>query len=333
MRIAIVGCGLIGNKRAKALGNAHQLVATADSNLGRAQQLANQYAGCAASADWREVVRRGDVDLVIVATTNDMLAPVTLAAVQSGKHVLVEKPAARSAAEIEPVAKAARDAFAASGVVVKVGFNHRFHPAFLKARDIVDSGALGPLMFLRARYGHGGRLGMEKEWRGNPAIAGGGEMLDQGVHLIDLSRWFLGDFADVTGHVGTFFWDWPVEDNGFALLKTAAGQVAWLHASCSEWKNLFSFELYGKAGKLAVDGLGGSYGVERLAYYQMLPQMGPPETTIWEYPGEDRSWHAEFAHLLDCIERRRQPMGNLDDALATLRVIGRLYEQSAARGG
>src|SRR5262249_25257000 len=162
-------------------------------------------------------------------------------------------------------------------------------------------------------------------WRGNPQIAGGGEMLDQGVHLVDLSRWFLGEFTEVTGHVGTFFWKWPVEDNGFALLKTAAGQVAWLHASCSEWKNLFSLGIYGRDGKLAIDGLGGSYGVERLAHYQMLPQMGPPPTTIWEYPGEDRSWHDEWDDFVASIRDKRQPSGNLDDALAALVVIRRLY--------
>jgi len=327
LHVAIVGCGLIGNKRAKALTDS-RLVVTADTNLARAQQLAAQHTGCVATADWREVVSRPDADVVVVATTNDQLAGITLAAVEAGKHVLVEKPAARNAGELEPVAAAAREAFEKNGVVVKVGFNHRFHPALLKANEIVTSGALGPLMFLRGRYGHGGRLGMEKEWRGNPAVSGGGEMLDQGVHLIDLARWFLGDFADVTGHVGTYFWDWPVEDNGFALLKTAAGQVAWLHASCTEWKNLFSLEIYGRDGKLAIDGLGGSYGVERLAYYKMLPQMGPPETTSWEYPGEDKSWQAEWSHFLDCIREHRQPMGNLDDAVAALRVIGKLYAAS-----
>lgn len=327
MRVAIVGCGLIGNKRAKALGRGDALVAAADTNIDRARQLASQHPGCTSSADWHDVVTRPDVDLVVVAATNDQLAPATLASVQHRKHVLVEKPAARNAAELEPVALAARDAFEHSGVVVKVGFNHRFHPALLKARQVVDSGALGPLMFLRGRYGHGGRRGMEKEWRGNPALSGGGEMLDQGVHLIDLARWFLGDFAEVTGHVATYFWDWPVEDNGFALLKTASGQVAWLHASCTEWKNLFSLEVYGRDGKLAVDGLGGSYGVERLAFYKMLPQMGPPEATIWEYPGEDTSWRAEWAHLAECIERRRLPEGNLEDAVAALQVIGKLYQR------
>ena len=150
-------------------------------------------------------------------------------------------------------------------------------------------------------------------------------MLDQGVHLIDLARWFAGDFVEVTGHVATFFWDMPVEDNGFALLRTAAGGVAWLHASCTEWKNLFSFEVYGRDGKLDVGGLGGSYGVERLTFHRMLPEMGPPETTTWEYPGEDVSWREEFRHLAECIRERRAPSGTLEDALAALHVVERLY--------
>jgi predicted dehydrogenase len=327
LRVAIVGCGLIGNKRAKSMADA-RLVAAVDANLARAEQLAKAYPGCSASADWQAVVNRPDVDVVVVATTNDQLARITHAAVAAGKHVLVEKPAARNAAELEPVAAAARRAFDDRGVVVKVGFNHRFHPGLLKARQIVDDGDLGPLMFLRGRYGHGGRKGMETEWRGDPAISGGGEMLDQGVHLIDLARWFLGDFPHVAGHVGRYFWDWKVDDNGFAVLRTATDQVAFLHASCTEWKNLFSLEIYGRDGKLAIDGLGGSYGVERLAFYKMLPQMGPPETTMWEWPFEDRSWQAEWAHFLACIKQREQPMGGLDDALATLKVIGELYRQS-----
>jgi predicted dehydrogenase len=328
MRVGIVGCGLIGNKRLKAIGKDDRLVATCDSNLARAQQLAAQSSGAVATADWRELVKRDDVDLVVVATTNDQLAPVTLAAIQAGKHVLVEKPAARNAAEIEPVAQAARDAFAKNGVIVKVGFNHRFHPAFIKARELFDEGVLGPMMFIRGRYGQGGRLGMEKEWRGNKTIAGGGEMLDQGVHLVDLSRWYLGEFTHVAGSVERYFWNWEVEDNGFCHLKTGDGKTAWLHASCSEWKNLFSFEIYGKNAKLHIEGLGGSYGVERLAYYKMLPQMGPPETTIFEYPGEDRSWQVEWQHTVQCIQQKKQPIGNMDDALQTLRVIDQLYAAS-----
>jgi predicted dehydrogenase len=325
MRVGIVGCGLIGQKRARSLRPGDQLVAVADVNPQRAAALAAAHPGCAVEGWWEALVARDDVDAVIVSTVNDALAPVTLGAVRHGKAVLVEKPAARNAEELRPVVEAAR----AAGGVVKVGFNHRFHPAFVKARQLCDAGALGPLLYVRARYGHGGRPGYDREWRADPAVAGGGELLDQGVHLIDLSRWFLGDFAEVQGHVATWFWDMPVEDNGFLALRTARGQLAWLHASCTEWKNLFCFELFGKGGKLQVDGLGGSYGVERLAHYRMLPQMGPPETTIWEYPGEDRSWHDEFRHFAECIKNHGAPLGGLDDALAALEVVGAAYRQSA----
>ncbi len=320
LRAAIIGCGLIGGKRAQALGEC-RLVAAVDTRLDRAEQLAAQVPGCIARDDWASVVGRDDVDIVIVATTNNMLAAVTGAAVAAGKHVLVEKPAARNAAELAPVAEAAHRA----SVTVKVGFNHRFHPALELAHKMFSAGEVGPLLYIRARYGHGGRVGYDREWRADPAIAGGGEMLDQGVHLIDLARWFAGDFVEVAGHVGTFFWDMPVEDNGFALLKTAAGQVAWLHASCTEWKNLFSFEIFGRDGKLQIDGLGRSYGVERLTHYRMLPQMGPPETQTWEFPGADLSWQAEFADFTSSIASGRPPRGTLDDALATLEVVETLY--------
>jgi predicted dehydrogenase len=326
-RVAIVGCGLIGHKRARALGDGSRLIAVADTDLARARQLASQHTGCAAGADWEEVVARADVDAVLVATTNQVLAPVALAAVRNRKHVLVEKPAARSAAELAPLLPAAH----AAGVVVKVGFNHRFHPALQRAREIYDTGALGPLLYVRGRYGHGGRLGYDREWRADPAVAGGGELLDQGVHLIDLARWFAGDFAEAEGHIGTYFWRMPVEDNGFLMLRTARGQVAWLHASCTEWKNLFCFEVFGRDGKLQVDGLGGSYGLERLSWYRMLPEMGPPETTMWEYPGEDRSWHLEYAHFLDCIAHGRRPCGSLEDALAALEIVQRVYDRAAGR--
>src|SRR5581483_5738365 len=215
---------------------------------------------------------------------------------------------ARNAEELRPVVRAAKNA----GVVVKVGFNHRFHPALSKARELVTQGEVGDLMFIRGRYGHGARVGYDREWRADPRIAGGGELLDQGVHLIDLFRWFAGEVTEVRGEVRTFYWDMPVEDNGFLLLNTREGHIGWLHASCTEWKNLFSFEVYGRNGKLHIEGLGGSYGVERLSYFRMLPQMGPPETTIWEYPGEDHSWRAEFQHLLDCIAHGRDPDGTLD---------------------
>jgi predicted dehydrogenase len=210
-----------------------------------------------------------------------------------------------------------------------VGFNHRYHPAFLKAREIFDSGILGPLMHIRARYGHGGRTGYDREWRANPPLSGGGELIDQGVHLIDLSHWFLGDFASIEGHATTSFWDMEVDDNAFLSLRTASGQTAWLHASCTEWKNLFSFEIFGRDGKLQIDGLGGSYGTERLTFYKMLPQMGPPETICWEYPRGDESWAYEIREFLRDIAEDRIPSPSLTDAAKALEIVRTICRKSS----
>ena len=323
LQIAIIGCGLIGQKRARALGSA-RLVACADLNLERAQALARSAPGAITSADWQTTVTREDVDIVVVATTNNVLAEIALGAIEAGKHVLVEKPAARFADELTPLISAA----AKRGVQVRVGFNHRYHPALQQAHNIYASGALGELMFVRGRYGHGGRIGYDKEWRADPALSGGGELIDQGVHLIDLARWFLGDFSSVVGTAHTYFWQMPVDDNGFLLLQTAQRQTAFLHVSCTEWKNLFSFEIYGRDAKLHIEGLGGSYGLERLAYYKMLPQMGPPETTIWEYPMGDNSWQLEFAEFLEDIRLGRAPTASLADAQAALRIVEQIYRES-----
>lgn len=321
--IGIVGCGMIGQKRAKALGSGGRLVACADIDVDRAENLARS-SGAKVFRDWRELVWLPEVDIVVIATLHDSLAAITLAAIEAGKHVLVEKPAARSAAELEPVMIAAGK----KGVKVHVGFNHRYHRSLRKAREIFDSGALGELMFIRARYGHGGRIGYDKEWRAKPELSGGGELIDQGPHLIDLSRWFLGDFSEVQGFAHTYYWDMPVDDNGFMLLRTEKKQTAFLHASCTEWKNLFSMEIYGRDGKLDLSGLGGSYGIERLTWYRMLPEMGPPETTSWEYPMGDDSWAVEMTEFYDDIRLNRAPSAGLGDAYAALKIIEKIYRES-----
>ena len=321
--VGIVGCGLIGQKRAKALGQGGQLVACADLDVARAESLART-SGAKVYRDWRELVWSPLVDVVVVATLHDSLSEITRTAVEAGKHVLVEKPAARNAAELEPVMEAA----AKHGVKVHVGFNHRYHRSLRKAKELVDSGVLGELMFVRARYGHGARIGYDKEWRANPTLSGGGELIDQGPHLIDLTRWFLGEITEVQGFAHTYYWDMPVDDNGFMLLKTAKKQAAFLHASCTEWKNQFSMEIYGKLGKLDLSGLGGSYGLEKITWYRMLPEMGPPETTSWEYPMGDDSWAVEIAEFFEDIRFDREPSAGLRDAQAALKVVESIYRES-----
>ena len=320
--VAIVGCGLIGKKRAAALADG-ELVACADIVNEKAVALSSG-TRAVATTDWRDAIGRDDVDVVIIATLNSLLAEIAIGALQAGKHVLIEKPAGRNVADIDRIAAAQR----ASGKLVRIGFNHRYHPALLKAKEIFDGGALGEMMFVRGRYGHGGRIGYDREWRADPALSGGGELIDQGVHLIDLARQYLGDFTSIAGEACTFFWNMPVDDNAFLLLKTASGKTAFLHASCTEWKNLFSLEIYGRQGKLHIEGLGGSYGSERLTWYRMLPQMGPPAVEVWEYPGADTSWKTEFEEFLVDIRENRLPAASLDDARAALRVVEQIYAAS-----
>jgi predicted dehydrogenase len=293
-------------------------------DLSRARYVASLSPGCVAGNDWRELLARADIEAVIVATPQDSHVEIARAAISAGIHVLVEKPAARHVDELLGLPQLAAE----HDVRVRVGFNLRYHRAFQQARRLVDSGILGPLLFVRARYGHGGRVGLASEWRAQPHRSGGGELIDQGVHLIDLARWFLGEFVEVEGFAHTYFWDMPVDDNAFMVLKTTTKQVAFLHVSCTEWKNTFSWELYGRDGKLQVDGLGGSYGVERLSFYKNLPEMGPPETTIWEYPMADNSRETEMAEFMEDIRAARAPSAGLPDAIAALAVVAKIYEDS-----
>jgi len=132
----------------------------------------------------------------------------------------------------------------------------------------------------------------------------------------------------VAGYTATYYWDMPVDDNAFVSLRDARGRTAWLHASCTEWKNLFSFEIYFKRAKLHVEGLGGSYGVERLYYYKMLPEMGPPETIIYEFPRGDQSWRLELDEFLEDIRIGRTPIPGLKEGIRTLEIVEDIYRKS-----
>jgi predicted dehydrogenase len=325
MNVGIVGCGLIGNKRADSIASLkeHTLSMVANKTLDGAKALAEKY-DCRCTLDWKELVSNEEIDIVIVSTTNDWLTPVSIEAIRNSKHVIVEKPVAKNPSELKKLVDVARK----SDVKVKVGFNHRFHPAIMKAQELVNEGAIGELMFIRARYGHGARKGYEKEWRSIPEIAGGGEVLDQGIHIIDLARVFLGEFNHVMGIVDTFFWDRELEDNGFMILRTPSGKVAQLSASCTQWKNLFSFEIFGETGLINIDGLGRSYGLETLTFYKMKPELGIPDKFIYEFPGEDISWRLEFENLIDAIEKDTPLNGNLEDSVRAMDIVYSLYEWS-----
>lgn len=327
-RVGVIGCGLIGGRRA-ATAAAHpstEVAAVVDPDLARAEALARGVGG-RALRDWRAVVDDSSIDAVVVATPNGYLAEIGVAALEAGKAVLLEKPMGRTLAEAELLAASAVRA----GRVLKVGFNHRYHPALERMLAAVRSGEIGRVVGIRARYGHGGRPGYEKEWRGDPELAGGGHLTDQGVHLADLIQGVAGLPARAVAFLQTAFWPLaPLEDNGYAMFHYADGAVAQIHVSMTQWKNLFSFEVHGETGAVLVEGLGGSYGEERLVRVRRRPEGGVPELAEESFPGPDRSWALEWEDFVSALGTGELRHGGPADGLAAMRMIGALYRSSAS---
>jgi predicted dehydrogenase len=327
LKVGLIGAGGAGQKRAAAVA-AHEgceLVAVCDSVLSLAEQVAAA-AGARAVESWESVVEDGALDVIIVSTTHDMLSPISVAALRAGKHVLCEKPMGRTYAEVSQVLEAATIA----GRLVAGGYNHRYLPAIADLQRVVASGDLGAIDFIRGCYGHGGRPGYDKEWRGDPEKSGGGELLDQGAHLIDLCLWLLGEFQSVTGHTTTRFWDIaPLEDNAFGLFRSASGQVASIHVSWTQWKNLFSLEVFGRDGYAQAEGRGGSYGPQRFVLGRRRAEGGAPEEEVVEYGDQDESWSLEWRTFVTQIEADPAGWQVSPAPMETMAWISRLY--SAAR--
>jgi predicted dehydrogenase len=318
----VIGAGLQCRRRApvvKECGDALAVIASLHRD--HAEAIARPL-GCDASDDWRAAVTRPDVDAVVVCTPPHVHAEITIAALRAGKHVLCEKPLARTLAESENMVAAAKE----SGRMLKCGFNHRHHPAVREARSRLERGEIGRPLFGRCRYGICGRPGYEQEWRADPAQAAGGQLIEQGTHAIDLFRWFLGDVVEVSCMTSRgYFTGQPLEDNGMALLRFDAGATAMVHASLTQWKNLFSFEVFGEDGYLQIDGLGASYGTERLIVGRRDFEA-PFHDGVTEYRGGDVSWRDEWREFRDAIAEGREPLGSGRDGLEAMRVGLAAYE-------
>lgn len=319
LRIGIIGCGLIGARRAKVAQDhpSSSVAWVLDSDPARAEPL---QAPVVSEPVWAEV------DAVVVATPNGIAPPFVKSALRAGKHVLMEKPPGRNVEEATQIFEIAQ----ASTGILKVGFNHRYHPALIRAYQLLQAGRIGKIVSMRARYGHGGRAGYEKEWRGSPELAGGGVLLDQGVHIADLFHWMGGLPERAYGTKQTAVWPLhPLEDSAFALLHYPGGAVGSFHVAWTQWKNMFSLEIFGEKGSLSVDGLGGSYGPESLTVAIRKPEGGVPEMEQFAYPGPDSSWQLEWEDFLAGIAGK--PFwGTAADGLAAMRTLSALYRSCAS---
>ena len=324
--VAVVGCGLIGKKRIAALPKDCTLkyvFDVVDENAKTASLLVDYPVVVATSLEM--LLNDPHVDIVIVATTHKDLVPTAIKAAMLNKHVLIEKPGSLNVDEIKEL----QQVVSGSDVKVHVGFNHRFHPSLALAKEIVDSKRYGNLLWIRGRYGHGGRFGYENEWRAKREISGGGELVDQGSHLIDLTRFLVGEVTTAFSEVQTSFWNMEVEDNAFIALRPLRGGLAWLHASWTEWKNTFSFEIALQTAKIDINGLGGSYGTETLTLYEMQPEMGPPPSSTQQWDQSDESWKLELEDFIRSIQDDKYiPVGTtLNDAVEVWKIIAEAYSK------
>ena len=327
--LALIGAGGIGRLWAEAIREAKgvRLAAVVDVNEKSASEIAARFPGCAVERDWKKIVKDKTIQAFLVATPHKWLAPISYAALGAGKHVFCEKPSGVTAAE----AKRNTAVAGRKNLVYMPGFNHRYHPAYMKAREIFEKGGIGKIDFIRARYGFGGRPGYNKEWRFNKAIAGGGELLDQGMHMIDMARWFLGDFTKIYGFAENFFWGGNVEDNGFLLMRTKDGRVASIHVSWTNWDWVHSFEIFGDGGYLLIDGLDARYkGPERLMWGRRDPTFAHPQQEAFVFSDERKhhSLRREIENFASAIRggsawRKKFPSGK--DAYEALKIVGKIY--------
>src|SRR5438445_1030219 len=319
LSVALIGAGRVGAiRQGVILGSSNTVVRmVVDTDLSRAEQLAHK-AGAEASSNWREIVTRRDVDIVIVSTPTKFHSEIAIAALQAGKHVLREKPLARTVEEALRIVDAAVD----SGSILKTGFNYRYMAHVRKAKELLDSDTLGPVYFLRCRYGHGGRPGYEKVWCTDRELSGGGVLLEQGIHIFDLFRYFLGEPSAVSAEIRRYFWDLStVEDNCFCALETPFGQLAQLHVSWTQWINIFEVEIFGRDGYMRLEGRDGHYGRQRLIFGKRKLDHSRPEEAVFEFDAADDSWKLEWCHFVKAIEAGREAGAGMVDGLRAQQMV------------
>lgn len=323
MNSAIIGCGLIGKKRAEGMKGNSNLIGCFDSSIKASQDFAEKYS-CKSYLNLDVLLQNSEIDYVVIATQHSALMPIAIRAIEMGKHVFLEKPGALVSRDLKRIASLAVE----KERKIHIGYNHKFHPSLMKMFEMIEDGAIGKLMYLRGRYGHGGRIGYENEWRANKQDSGGGELIDQGSHLLDISLEVLGNLKVDYAATPTYFWDMQVEDNAFMILSNKSDKVAFLHASCTEWKNKFSLEVYGTLGKLEIPGIGRSYGLEKLIHYRMMPEMGPPVIQEWIFREEDTSWRLELEQFVFDIETGTGFSNNIASSVRVLEIVEEIYRKT-----
>ncbi len=328
IRTGIVGYGYMGQIRYRNVIDHPDLVLAGICDPTYSDEI--ETLGVPVFDRWEDLVEAG-LDAVFVCTPNQLIPDIAIAAMDAGHHVFCEKPPGRNLSDIKRIRTAEAEN---PDYTLLFGFNHRHHPGIIDAKALIDSGSLGKVLTLRGVYGKGGGYDYHTSWRNDPEVGGGGILLDQGLHMLDLFRLFVGDFEEIVGMRGITFFDIPVEDNAIVLLRTSGGQLAQLHSSATSWKHTFRLEIGCEKGYVTISGLlskSGSYGRETLLVGRRPSRgehvaIGNPreETTYYD---DDASWDLEVAHFVECIrEQKPGEHGTSLDALRVMEIVDQVYE-------
>ncbi|MFC1484011.1 Gfo/Idh/MocA family protein [Candidatus Neomarinimicrobiota bacterium] len=275
------------------------------------------------------IIEDPNIEAIFICTPNYLNKPLTIKGLQAGKHVFCEKPPAFNADEMKEV----RQAEEASDRKLMYGFNHRHHESIRRMREIIQSGEFGDILWIRGRYGKSVDETFFKDWRSKRKLAGGGILLDQGIHMLDLFLYLHGPFDEVKSFVSNLYWKTDIEDNVFAIFRDSrTGVAAQLHSTMTQWRHLFSLEIFLAQGHIVLNGLktsSGTYGDEQLS---VSKNRSSAPAAIWENEERivyhtDRSWDSEIAHFFEAIKHNKPiEIGNSQDALELMQMIDRIYE-------
>jgi predicted dehydrogenase len=329
LKVGIAGFGKIGQIRALEISKNNNTVLKAVFDIKKPSSLDSNIVFC---NSFEELLAQ-DIDAVFICTFNNVLADYTTKALNAGKHVFCEKPPARTSQELLSVIEVEKN----SNLILKYGFNHRYHYSVMEAKKIIDSGSMGKLLWLRGVYGKAGSIDYDKNWRNYREYSGGGILIDQGIHMLDLMRYFSKqNFKHINSFVTTSYWNIEAEDNAFAIMQSDEKVTAMLHSSATQWRHKFLLEMCFEEGYINLDGiLSGtrSYAPEKLVigrreFEDITFAMGKPKETSTWFENDD-SWKLEVDEFIDAILGKSSIQnGTSEDAFETLRLVERIYENS-----
>jgi predicted dehydrogenase len=324
LRVGIAGYGVVGKRRRQFIDEHPRMktVAVCDQKFRSSGRFKDGVRFYRRPTD----LLRQKLDVLFVCLPNYLAADLTVKALGKGLHVFCEKPPGRTIADIKNVIAAEKSA---RGKRLKYGFNHRYHDSIRDALRIVKRKELGQLVNMRGLYGKSKIVPFSGGWRAERRYAGGGILLDQGIHMIDIMHLFAGKFVEAKSFVSNAYWNQDVEDNAFALLKDSKGRIAMLHSTATQWAHRFSLEVTFTQGYLVLRGIlsgSKSYGQEQLIIGRRAEAdtgAAAEESRIYL---KDNSWRDEVNEFADCILKRKPvKWGTSREALAAMETVYRIY--------